>query len=128
MKPIPRTLLYGFLVWLVPFAVGFSIYKPLHESERDIFENAMALVLVLTTVVCSNRYFRKVESGFVKHGLLAGIVWMAVSLALDLPMFSAGPLKRPVGDYMKDIGMAYLVIPILTTGAGCLLAGRRDPG
>jgi hypothetical protein len=128
MKLPGKTLLYGFLVWLVPFVVGFSIYKPLHEAERNVFEKIMAIALVLTTVVFSNLHFRKLDSRFVREGMLAGVVWMAISLGLDLPMFLWGPMARPLGDYLTDIGMAYLIIPVITIGCGLLLDRHpREP-
>lgn len=125
MTTFARRLLYGFLIWLVPFAVGFSIYMPLHATQRDVFENTMGVVLVFSTVFFSNLHFRKLTSGFVGEGILAGVVWMAISLGLDLPMFSWGPMARPIGDYLKDIGMAYLMIPTITMGCGFLLAAPR---
>lgn len=126
MRSPGKTFLYGFLVWLVPFAVAFSIYKPLHETQRDVFENAMAIALAFTTMLFSNLHFRKLHSSFAREGILAGLVWMAISLGLDLLMFSWGPMARPLGDYLKDIGMAYLVIPVITIGCGFLL-DRQPP-
>ena len=36
-------------------------------------------------------------------------------------LFSEGPMKMPFADYIKDIGLTYLIIPMVTLGFGYLL-------
>lgn len=50
-----------------------------------------------------------------KEGLFIGLIWMVLNLILDSFIFIWGPLARPLGDYIKDIGLMYLLIPIITT-------------
>jgi hypothetical protein len=43
-----------------------------------------------------------------------GVVFLAVSLVIDLVLFSWGPMKMSLVEYAKDIGVTYLTIPIVT--------------
>ena len=85
----------------------------------------MAVVLTVCVVLFAVLYFRRVESGFVKVGVLLGAFWFAISVVIDLLMFTWGPMKMPLSDYMTDIGLTYLIYPIVTTGIGLSLAARR---
>lgn len=85
-----KALLYGFLVWIVPFAV----------SVLDL-------------------------SAFLSEGVRIGAVWLAISLFIDLLLFMEGPMKMSLLDYVKDIGLTYLIIPTITIGFGYLL-GRYE--
>jgi hypothetical protein len=60
--------------------------------------------------------------------VLAGVIWLGINLILDLLLFMEGPMKMPFVDYIVDIGLTYLLIPIITAGFGYLLeeqAGQK---
>jgi hypothetical protein len=113
-------LLYGFLLWLIPFIVGFLVF-PLRESERPLFETIMAVTVTLAVVVLSVLYFGKTDGGYFKEGVKIGILWFLISIAIDLLMFMWGPMKMSFRDYMFDIGSTYLIYPTVTVGFGYLL-------
>ena len=52
---------------------------------------------------------------------MIGAAWLVINLVIDLPLFSAGPMATPLADYVKDIGLTYLIIPAVTIGMGYLL-------
>jgi hypothetical protein len=79
------------------------------------------LIMVACVVLFSVLYFRSVTSGFQKEGARLGAVCLAISLFIDLLLFMEGPMKMPLADYLKDIGLTYLIIPIITVGFGYLL-------
>jgi len=118
-----RALGYGFLLWLVPFVVAFSLYS-VRQSNRPLFESIMPVVLAACTLVALRLYLRRGAAPAFGESLLLGALWMAISLLFDWPMFSAGPMKMTLAGYMSDIGAAYLLFPVLTVGAGFLLRGR----
>ncbi|HSD57630.1 MAG TPA: hypothetical protein VLB04_05570 [Methanotrichaceae archaeon] len=120
MKKYSKLLLYGFLTWLIPFLVSVLIF-PLHQTERPLFESIMPVVIVACAVFFSVLYFRRVTSGFQREGAWLGAAWLAISLFIDLLLFMEGPMKMPLADYLKDIGLTYLIIPIITIGFGYLL-------
>jgi hypothetical protein len=125
VKSIKLALIYGLLVWVVPFAVAFLIF-PLRASERPLFESIMPVVVTLATVLFAVLYFKKVETAFLKEGVLLGFVFLVVSVAIDLVMFSRGPMAMPLMDYVKDIGITYLLVPIITIGFGYILGKKHQ--
>ncbi len=127
MKKYLRLGLFGFLVWLIPFVVSFLIFG-LKTSLPALFESIMPVVVVICTVVFAVVYLRKVKADFLKAGIVVGIAWLVICLIFDLLLFMEGPMKMSFGDYMMDIGLVYLTIPVITMGFGWLLgkvpAGR----
>ncbi len=121
---LPKAPLYGFLVWPGPFAVSVLIY-PLHSSQRPLFESIMPVVITACVVFFSILYLRRITSGFLSEGVRIGAVWLAISLFIDLLLFMEGPMKMSLLDYVKDIGLTYLIIPTINIGFGYLL-GRYE--
>ena len=70
-------------------------------------------------------YFRKVPTPSLREGLLLGLIWMAISVAIDLPLMLSPPKSMPPLEYAADIGLTYLMIPILTLG---IAAASRHRG
>ena len=124
MASIGKAILLGFLIWLVPFVVAVAIF-PIRESWRALFESIMPVTLTAVVVLCSLLYFRKVHSQFFKEGVLLGVIWFGLSVLIDLPLFSAGPMEMSFLEYFGDIGLTYLIIPLITTGIGAALAWKK---
>jgi len=49
---------------------------------------------------------------------LLGVVWLIISIVIDLTMFMQGPMKMGFADYLMDIGLTYFIIPTITIGFG----------
>ncbi len=124
MKSIKKALLYGFLVWLIPFIVAILL-SSVRKHNRPLFESIMPVVITISAVPFLILYFSKLQAHFLKEAVLLGIIWLAISLILDLLLFMEGPMKMPFADYMMDIGLTYLMIPTISIGFGCLLEKRR---
>ena len=120
MKSVKWAILFGFLIWLIPFMVSVAIF-PLRTSDRPLFESIMPVVVTLCAVVFSVLYFKKIQSWFMRESVIVGITWLALSIVIDLVLFMQGPMKMDIWDYVKDIGLTYLIIPIVTIGDGYLL-------
>ena len=84
----------------------------------------MMVVLAACTMLFLWLYLRKSATLTLAEGLLLGVIWLGMSLLFDLPMFSAGPTKKRLGEYLAEIGAAYLIFPVLTVGAASLLRTR----
>ncbi len=120
MKSIKSALLLGFFDWLLPFAVSFVILS-LRKNNYYLFESLMVVVVVFAVVWFATRYFKKVESSFVREGVLLGLLWLVINLAIDLILFlPKSPMQMPLSLYMSQIGIKYLSIPIITIGFGYL--------
>jgi hypothetical protein len=128
MASVRKALLYGVLVWLIPFAVAFVIF-PLRQSARPLFESIMPVVVAGAVAGFAVSYFRTVNTAFVREGLRLGLLWLLISIAIDAPlMLLGGPMKMTVGQYLADIGLTYLLMPVITAAIGAAVAnsGGRD--
>ena len=124
MRNFKKALWYGFLLWLIPFCVAVALYA-VRRDNRPLFDSIMPVVLTVCVMWLLNLYFRAAAGDSLREGVLLGGLWLQISLALDFPMFSYGPMKMTLAEYVSDIGTTYLLIPAATIGAGFLLRGRK---
>ena len=120
IKKYLKVALFGLICWAVPFLVSVLIY-PLRESQRPLFESIMPVVVAVSAMTLSIIYFLKVEDAFLRAGILIGIAWLIINVGLDLLLFMQGPMKMTLADYIKDIGITYLIIPVVTFGQGLIV-------
>ncbi len=125
MKLLKLGLFYGFLIWLIVFAVAIAAF-PLREANRPLFESIMPVALTCCLTIFSVLYFRRVNSAQLRDGIWLGLMWFGLNLILDLLMFSRGPMTMTLTEYLSDIGVTYLMIPIIPIGMGAALTPRRN--
>jgi hypothetical protein len=102
-----------------------STHDPLKLAYSPLFETIVPIVLTGCVVLFSVLYFRRVENTALSQALTVGLIWMGTSIGFDLLMFMWGSIKMSFGDYIADIGLTYLIYPIVTTGFGFLLITRK---
>jgi hypothetical protein len=126
MNKYLKIIVYGVLVWLIPFVVSFFIY-PLKTSGNPLFESIMPLTLAIIVVLMANLYLKNVQMGFNREGVIIGISWFIINIAIDLILFlPASPMQMSLNNYMLDIGITYLMIPVITAGFGFLLNSKLE--
>lgn len=125
MNKYLKICLFGFLVWLIPLIVSFLIFG-LHEDYRPLFESIMAVAVTLSVVIFSVLYFKTVDKDYVKEGVMIGITWLIINLIIDLiiMVLLESQMQMSIGDYMMDIGLTYVIIPVITIGFGMILEKR----
>lgn len=112
MKRFWKIILYGFLLWLTVFVLSFLIF-PVKQVNPPFFETLITIVLTVSTVFYGYYYFRNEETSL-KKCLLVGFAWVIVNLGIDLPLFLLdSPMKMTFMNYMTDIGLTYLIIPVI---------------
>lgn len=122
MKSIKKTLLYGFLVWLLPFLVAIPFYSRDGQPLIDIFllKSIMIIVGSVAGAVFLILYFKKVTENYLNEGLIIGLIWLAINWILDfiilVPMTGID-----ITTYFTQIGLRYLTIPIFSVTIGLLL-------
>lgn len=123
MNKYLKIVLYGFIVWFVPFIVSFAFVDQQGNFTIDetFFKSIMVVTGALVGVVLAVRYFRDVETNYVNEGIVLGVIWLVINLALDLSMVFGGFFQMGVMDYFTDIGLRYLAMPIYTIGMGYAL-------
>jgi hypothetical protein len=104
-----RAALLGLASWAIPFVLSLFLF-PLKRSNAPLFETLMALVELITAGALFQRYFRgrAVSAG---EAVPVGLLWLAVNLVLDYPMFAYGPMKMQIWAYYSEIGLVYLTFP-----------------
>jgi len=125
MKRYLQFLGLGFLVWLIPFIVSFFVF-PTKAFFAPLFETLMAITVAATGVVFTGIGFRGVQSGFIKEGVVLGAIFFAVSVLIDLPLFSYGPMAASFASYMLDVGLTYLIYPVIAIGMGYILETKNE--
>ena len=116
---------FGVLVWAIPLVVSLLL-SDVRELNRPLFKTIMPVVL--TAVVCAFGVlgFIRVRGGFVREGLNMGLTWMFMSVGLDMGLFWEGPMSMPMNEYFTDVGLLYLIDPIVLVAMGVVLKGRFD--
>jgi hypothetical protein len=118
-----RMVAFGLLSWAIVLAAALAM-SPWRANNRPLFESALAVVLTATTALLAIAFYRRTPAVRGWNGLVLGLVWAAINVLLDLPLFSFGPLHMPPRAFLADIALGYLVMPVLTTA----LASQRRAG
>lgn len=122
MNKTVKLLLLGLLIWIVPFIAAFFFFDKTGQIAVDmyLFKTIMILIGGLTGAFAIVVYFKKVQSGFLNQGIIIGIIWFALNFILDILVLL--PLSgMSFSDYVVQIGLRYLLIPIMSIMAGILL-------
>ncbi|MEN6292663.1 MAG: hypothetical protein ABFD07_11690, partial [Methanobacterium sp.] len=56
-----KIVLFGFLIWLIPFAASFFIY-PLKTPMYSLFESIMSVLIAVAAVIFSYLYFKNIKT------------------------------------------------------------------
>jgi len=104
-----RATTLGVASWAIPFAFSFLVF-PLKRANQPLFETLMELAVLVVAGALFQRYFRgrAVSAG---EAVSVGLLWLAVNLVMDYPMFSYGPMQMPVWSYYSEVGLVYLTFP-----------------
>lgn len=115
----------GLVSWLLPFAASF-LFVDRHGQfviPQPLFKS---LMVVLAGGVCSYLLLRAFRdfTPTARTGLLLGLYWMAINVAMDLLVLL--PIaKMSLTGYLHDIGLRYLLIPIIGAVMGAVAAENR---
>ncbi len=126
MKKYLKTILYGFLAWLIPFISAFFFYTREGKLTIDqlLFKNIMVVVGSVTGAILLVLYFKKIKADYLREGIITGIIWFAINILLDLLILI--PMSgMPVSKYFTQIGLGYLAIPAMAIAVGATLANKK---
>lgn len=109
-----RVLIGGLGVW-VGLVVISLILLPAEGKHEALYESIKLSTLVGVTLGLIIWYLRGARNGTAVEGLVVGLVWAAIVIALDLLLFALGAFNIGLGVYFTDVASSYLAIPITTT-------------
>ncbi|MBI2411243.1 MAG: hypothetical protein HYV32_05120 [Candidatus Kerfeldbacteria bacterium] len=127
MTSIKKVLGFGVLTWLIPFILAFAFYTPQGEIRIDLhlFKSIMIVVASLVGSFLLVRYFKNVHKNYLKEGMRIGVLWLGMNLVLDVLLLI--PMSHmSFGDYIAQIGLRYLMIPIFSIGFGMALENSQQ--
>ena len=126
MKKYIRTILYGFMAWLIPFVISFSFYsKDGLTIDIFLFKSIMIVTGSISGAVLLISYFQKIKTAFFREGIQTGVIWFLINIILDLTILL--PMSgMSIADYFTQIGIRYLVIPAMSVAVGKSLENKKE--
>jgi len=127
MKKYLKIAGYGVITWLIPFVVSFFFYDKSGNCtiNMDLFKSLMIVISGLAGCGLLVIFFRQIKDSYLQTGIVIGIIWLLINLMLDalilLPMS-----KMAITDYIMQIGVRYLNIPVICIMAGALLESKNN--
>ncbi len=113
-----RILLYGIAIWFVwvSLVVASAQILPTGISGSALFVSMQTLALAALVLGSTILYLRKVGEGSAGEGLLVGLAWAVVMVALDFAHSVVMPEMVPdFGAYFAAVAPSYVIMPIITT-------------
>jgi hypothetical protein len=122
-----KIIFFGILAWLIPFLVSvlFVDMEGNFIIPQTFFKSIMIVVGSLVAVMLAVKYYKNIKNDFIQEGIILGIIWFIISIALDLVMVFSNFFQMTVLEYFTDIGLRYLCIPIFTIGLGYALNQKK---
>ena len=121
-----HSTMLGFMSWLVPFAGSFLFFdrtgqlliaQPLFKSLMVVLGGGLGTALLVVA-------FRRIVPS-TRSGLALGCYWLAINLILDLAVLVPF-VGMPVVTYLYDIGLRYLLLPIISLAIGMVARRARQ--
>ncbi len=121
-----RNVLYGSLTWLIPFVASIFFYSKEGGLTVDIFlfKSIMIVVGSISAAFLLISYFKNIKNGYLREGVIVGFTWLGINILLDLLVLI--PMSgMSIPDYFMQIGIRYLVIPVMSIMVGSALVNKK---
>lgn len=114
MKSVLRTLLYGIGIWFIWVSLVVAAFEalPSEFTSTATFVSMKMVTLVIFVLAFTVLYMRKVRVSSLLEGLLVGLGWTAIVVALDLAHYFMVPFN--ITQYFIMTVPTYIVIPAMT--------------
>ncbi|OPY28195.1 MAG: hypothetical protein A4E27_00381 [Methanobacterium sp. PtaU1.Bin242] len=110
-----KIIIFGLLIWLIPTIISFLIS---YLNILSLFDIIVAVVVAATVIGFSYLYFKDIDGNFVREGIIIGVIWVLVSIILDLVLIILGVTKLSLANYAIYVAPVYIIIPAITIGFG----------
>ena len=117
---------YGLLSWLVPFIASFLFFGKSGQSMLPIglIKSAMILIGASLGGFLLFRLFKESPPSL-GSGIAIGSLWFLMNILLDLSIL-VPMTKMNLGEYFSEIGLRYLLIPIMAGAMGAVGSQQRQ--
>lgn len=89
-----------------------------------LFKSVMIVVGSISAAVLVISYFKKIAAEYLKEGIILGFSWFSINIVLDLIVL-VQIWGMSFGDYFEQIGLRYLVIPVMCIMLGKVLEDKK---
>jgi len=117
---------YGLLSWLVPFIASFLFFGKSGQPMLPIglIKSAMILIGASLGGFLLFRLFKESPPSL-GSGIAIGSLWFLMNILLDLSIL-VPMTKMNLGEYFSEIGLRYLLIPIMAGAMGAVGSQQRQ--
>ena len=116
-----KIIIFGFLIWLIPFLISMPFYKN-GQPAINIFTIKTLMIFTGTfiTAILLILLFKKQNNNFLLFGITVGIIWFIINIILDL-LLLVPMMKIPISSYFLQIGFRYLNMIIMSVSFGYII-------
>jgi hypothetical protein len=127
MNKIIRTILFGLLIWAIPFTVSFFMWDVKANApivSASWFSATMAFTFAIGIAIAICFYFRPIKKkDAIKGGWTAGLIWYLVLIIMDYIVL-VNMFKMAITDYYPML-LTYLNALAISAGVGYMLANKK---
>lgn len=122
MNKLIRIAALGIATWLIPFIASIFFFTPQGGLTIGVFLFKTIMIVIGSAVgaVMIILYFKEITKDYLKEGIKVGLAWFAINIALDLVILLP-MMGTTIQTYFEEIGLRYLVLPMMMIMAGYLL-------
>lgn len=102
-------VIYGFLTWIVTI----TLILMSHNSNPYIFNIILDIIITVLSLILGITYLKSFREDFLKEALVFGILIFIINVVLDQFYYNAVGLPMNFIEYMLNVGLIYLVYPII---------------
>lgn len=113
-KPL-KIVAFGFMVWIIPTIVTYITSL---TSGLYLFDVVSALTIAISVIVFTYLYFKHINSHLIREGIIIGLIWLLISVVLDIILILLGVTKLTLLEYATYVVPLYIIIPVVTVGFG----------
>jgi hypothetical protein len=71
-------------------------------------------------------YLKGINANFIKEGVLIGVIWLIISILLDLLMITVGITQIGLNSYAMYVAPLYIIIPAVNIGLGAYMVQNKS--
>ena len=120
-----RIVLFGFLIWFVPFFAGWFMVDETGQFRMEV-STAKTIFMLIGAVLGAFlivRLFRLIDGDYWRWAWIIAVVWMVMSWALDIAILL--PLSgETVGEWFPATGARYFSILVMALLAAAVAGDK----
>ena len=102
-------VIYGFLTWIITI----TLILMSHNSNPYIFNIILDIIITVLSLILGINYLKSFKEDSLKEALVFGILIFIINIVLDQFYYNAVGLPMNLVEYMLNVGLIYLVYPII---------------